>query len=226
MTSRPGDHGAPVDSSELDVLRRQLDREQTARREAESLLEDKSRELWEANAALGQAVSKLQELSAHDPLTGLSNRRALDDWVASRRTHQVRSGNLVGVLLVDVDHFKGINDQHGHAAGDQVLRAIAQRMTAQVRADDLVVRLGGDELVVMLAGVRDLASCVRVGQKIHDAVGQPLGLDEETLSPSVSIGAAVMPADGDLEDAMRRADAALYRAKDAGRGVVAPADPT
>ena len=219
MPEQPTPDGNPS-PADLDLLRRQLARERAARQEAERLLEDKSRQLWEANQALTDAVARLQELSEHDPLTGLSNRRALEEWLSRRRVHRPRTGTLIGVLVIDVDHFKEVNDTYGHAAGDQVLRALAARIGGVVRADDLVVRQGGDEMLVLLDGVHDLDSCVAVATKVHAAATLPLGLDDVELHPSVSIGAAVMTASDELSDAMVRADTALYRAKAAGRGVV------
>jgi diguanylate cyclase (GGDEF)-like protein len=208
---------------EIALLHRKLDRERHARQEAERLLEDKSRLLWEANAALTDAVVRLQELSERDPLTGLSNRRALDEWLERRRACQPRTGDWIGVLAIDVDHFKTINDTHGHDVGDQVLRALARRIGGVVRADDLVVRQGGDEILVVLAGVRDGANSHAVGEKVLEAATAPLELGGITLVPSLSIGAAAMPPDGDLQETIRSADRALYRAKEAGRGIVASA---
>jgi diguanylate cyclase (GGDEF)-like protein len=172
----------------------------------------------EASAALARAYSHrdAEARAATDALTGLPNRRYFDEFVgllAQRR----RAGDAVGILMVDIDRFKALNDTHGHATGDAVLRAVGRAIVAAVREDDVPARFGGEEFVVLLrnpnAGV-----AVEIGERIRAAVR---GLDLRQLGVkqvSVSIGVAVAGGpDERIEDLIETADRALYRAKRAGR---------
>ena len=206
---------------ELERLERRLARERAARQEAERLLESKSRELWDANSSLNSAVQQLTHLSAHDELTGLANRRALQVWMAARRTLTPRTGEHVGIITIDLDHFKELNDSLGHAAGDWLLQTLATRLSVVVRSEDLVVRMGGDELLVLLNGVHDAAGAKAVATKVLDALRLPVDFGAETLYPSTSIGVTMLGQDEDPEEALRRADAAMYEAKAAGGDRVA-----
>jgi diguanylate cyclase (GGDEF)-like protein len=178
----------------------------------------------EASAALARAYSHrdAEARAATDALTGLPNRRYFDEFVgllAQRR----RAGDAVGILMVDIDRFKALNDRHGHATGDAVLRAVARAIVGAVREDDVPARFGGEEFVVLLrnpaAGV-----AVDVGERIRGAVR---GLDLRRLGVqrvSVSIGVAVAGGpDEPIEDLIEMADRALYRAKRAGRDRVVAA---
>jgi len=164
---------------------------------------------------LAEANEVLVELAHVDGLTGLGNRRALDR--ARERLADEQGGS--SVIVVDVDRFKQVNDVHGHAAGDEVLRAVADRLRAETRAGDVVVRAGGDEFVVILEGTsgavaREIADrfCARIGEA-------PIDVGGSALAVSVSVGVA--SGDGDVDALVRRADEALYEAKRAGRDGVA-----
>ena len=172
----------------------------------------------EASAALARAYSHrdAEARASTDSLTGLPNRRYFDEFVglvAQRR----RAGDAVGILMVDIDRFKALNDRHGHATGDAVLRAVGGAIVAAVREDDVPARFGGEEFVVLLrnpnAGV-----AAEVGERIRAAVR---GLDLRRLGVervSVSVGVAVADTPDDpIEDLIETADRALYRAKRAGR---------
>ena len=208
-------------------LERRLARERAARQEAERLLESKSRELWGANSSLNSAVEQLTHLSAHDELTGLSNRRALQVWLASQRTRRPRTGEHVGIITIDLDHFKELNDTLGHAAGDWLLQTLATRLSVVVRTEDLVVRMGGDEILILLGGVHDSAGVKDVATKVLEALRLPVDFGAETLYPSTSIGVTMLGPDEDPEEALRRADIAMYEAKAAGgdRLACAPIEP-
>lgn len=160
-------------------------------------------------------------LATHDVLTSLPNRYLLGD----RFTHAVhswqRNGNRFAVILIDLDHFKEINDQHGHEVGDEVLRAAAGRMTEELRSCDTIARYGGDEFVVLLTNVLDASDARQVGEKLLAAVSRPVTTSAGNLPLSCSIGIALCPDHGtDLDTLRRRADLAMYSAKQAGRRAV------
>ena len=147
-----------------------------------------------------------------DPLTGVANRTALRRWLDD-------AGGPVTVAMVDLDDFKPVNDTYGHEAGDAVLRAVAERLVAHVREDDLVVRLGGDEFVVAFAPDAPTEAVASSGPRLAAAVGRPIRLDHRT---TVAVRASVGVATGPPSEVIRLADAALYDAKRAKR---APASP-
>jgi diguanylate cyclase (GGDEF)-like protein len=200
----------------VEQLERRLTRERAARREAEHLLETKSRELWAANNSLNSAVAQLTTLSAHDELTGLPNRRALQDWMTARRTLKPRTGEHVGIISLDLDRFKDVNDTLGHAAGDLLLQALSTRLGGVVRGEDLVVRMGGDEILVLLTGIHDCDDVEVVATKALEAIRLPVDFGADTVYPAASIGVTVQQLGEDPEHALRRADAAMYEAKAAG----------
>jgi diguanylate cyclase (GGDEF)-like protein len=205
-------------------LERRLMRERAARQEAERLLEVKSRELWEANSALSSAVEQLEHASSHDELTGLANRRALEPWMREHSTRIPRTGSLVGVISIDLDRFKEVNDSLGHAAGDHLLQEIAARISDLVRAEDLVVREGGDEILVLLNGIHDCTGVLGVAQKVLDSIRRPVDAEDSTIYPSASMGATVQLPGEEAGLALRRADRAMYEAKAAGGDRVVCAD--
>ena len=165
---------------------------------------------------LHAAEAGLRHLALTDALTGLANRRhALDQLdrasSASRRWHLP-----IGVLLVDVDHFKAVNDTHGHDVGDEVLAEVAARLSCAVREEDLVARWGGEEFLVLTVGV-DAGGAVALARRLHRAVAdRPVDLaDASPLAVTVSVGVA--HGGGDHHPLLVEADRALYRAKDQGR---------
>ncbi|WP_203727563.1 GGDEF domain-containing protein [Paractinoplanes durhamensis] len=165
----------------------------------------------------------LAHQATHDPLTGLGNRTAL----AERATalFDGETTRHVGVLMLDLDGFKPINDTHGHSAGDKVLRAVADRLRAQLRLDDLAVRLGGDEFVILLADVRDQAHAAEIGERILRSLRAPLDLGPAAVPVLASAGLAVgATSDTSFEDLLHRADASLYTAKDSGKNVLRMAE--
>jgi diguanylate cyclase (GGDEF)-like protein len=151
-----------------------------------------------------------------DHLTGVANRRSLDP-VLSRH-----AGRPVGLLLLDLDHFKAINDRFGHAAGDAVLVAVADRLRTSVRADDAVVRMGGEEFLVVLRDIADEAQLRAVGEQLRERISsEPIDAHGQLLSVTTSIGGASLAAsDDDFEAGVQRADRALYAAKQSGRDCV------
>ena len=167
---------------------------------------------------------QLLEQADNDTLTGVANRRQLSRRMAELLGHPPRTGARLAVLYCDLDHFKDINDVHGHAAGDLVLAAVAAAIRGAVRDQDLVARLGGDEFVVLLDGVRGRDDARAVAEKVLAAVRVPVDIGDATVTPRASIGVALLEPGEDEDAVIARADAALYAAKDAGRdrAVVAP----
>lgn len=171
-----------------------------------------------ANAALAeqlcQALQAMARQAGTDALTGLANRRALDAALDAQCALAQREGRPCAVLMLDLDHFKTINDTHGHAVGDAVLRAFGARLQAQLRVSDLCARYGGEEFVVLLAGT-PFEPAEEVGERLRAAVrGAPLA---EGVVTTVSVGTASYRAGDDAAALLARADAALYEAKRRGR---------
>lgn len=163
---------------------------------------------------------RLAQLATHDPLTGLLNRHGLEE--ALRRHFGTRPAQALVLCQVDVDHFKRINDNHGHAAGDVVLKGVAQALLGQVRGGDFVARLGGEEFLVGCSGA-DRAQALALAERLRSAVAQRCHAvaGGDSLGCTVSIGVSpVFSEAAAWEAALRDADAALYRAKQAGRNRV------
>jgi diguanylate cyclase (GGDEF)-like protein len=164
-----------------------------------------------------------RRLASTDELTGLLSRRRLLELGHREVIHARRHGRTLGVLLLDVDRFKLVNDQYGHAAGDAVLRAVAERCRAELRASDLLGRYGGDELCAILPELEE-AGARETAERLRAAVASlAVPHDGVTIRPTVSIGAVASPVDEETtpDELMRRADEALYEAKHAGRDRVA-----
>ncbi|MES2183374.1 MAG: diguanylate cyclase [Pseudomonadota bacterium] len=172
-------------------------------------------ELEARQAEMTRENAHLAHRATHDSLTGLPNRASFEARLARAIPAAATSGAHVAVLFLDGDRFKQINDTLGHAAGDAVLVAIAQRVKAQLRDRDLVARLGGDEFAVLLDSLHDAADAERVANAIEAAMAEPILLPEGgTLTTSVSIGLAVYPDQADdAETLVAAADAAMYRTK-------------
>ena len=175
-----------------------------------------------ANAERAAAQAELSHQAAHDSLTGLANRAQAMRLITAALSRAQRSGAVIGLLFIDLDGFKQVNDTLGHRAGDEVLRAAAVRMQEAVRAGDVVSRLGGDEFVVLLEPLDEQASAVGVAERLVDAVGQPMMLsDGHEARIGASVGVAIsQDASTDADLLLSEADLAVYRAKKAGRGRV------
>lgn len=169
-----------------------------------------------------QARERLELLAHHDPLTGLCNRANFEEEVEKSVARHARSGSPFAVVFVDLDHFKTINDEHGHAAGDAALIEAARRLTAGTRRSDTVARVGGDEFVLLLDDIGDSARLPVLLERIRASLEKPLvGLAAVACQLSASMGVAVFPADGaDPSTLVRNADAAMYAAKRAGRNCI------
>lgn len=178
----------------------------------------RTRDLTEANSRLRENEALLQRMARHDPLTGLANRLLLVDRINHGLAAARRNDSRLAVLLIDLDGFKPVNDNHGHAVGDQLLVVLADRLRRSVREVDTVARLGGDEFVIVLEAVQQVEDARRVAAKVVDEMGRPMALDGRELGVSASIGIALFPDDGlDAQTLLKRADEAMYKAKHAGR---------
>ncbi len=171
------------------------------------------------------AYAESQRLSAehehnakHDQLTGLANRRQLYE-IGDVILAQPLAEGRIGLLLIDLNHFKEVNDTLGHVAGDQVLREVARRIAIAARPGDLVVRLGGDEFAILLAGLPTPALAVPRAREILAMLDAPMEIDGMPLVIEASAGVALAPSSGGIEELLRRADVAMYEAKRAGNAV-------
>jgi diguanylate cyclase (GGDEF)-like protein len=161
---------------------------------------------------------RTRHLAEHDFLTDLPNRVLFLDRLQLALATARRQGTRLAVMFIDLDRFKQINDGHGHQAGDLVLKEVARRLVHCVRNVDTVSRLGGDEFVVLLTGIGGVDQAAHVASTVMDSVGQPIDVDGQLLSLSVSIGIAMFPGDGDqVESLLKNADVAMYHAKQSGR---------
>lgn len=168
--------------------------------------------------------AKLIELARTDPLTGLSNRRALMESLAAELDRMRRHLRPLSVLMIDIDFFKRVNDQHGHAAGDRVLRVVANLLRDNVRTTDALGRIGGEEFAIATVET-DGAAALELAERIRTAVATAkIDNGDQPLRVTISVGIAVARAHDTADRVLSRADAALYVAKDAGRNRVARAD--
>ena len=169
--------------------------------------------------AIRAATDRLRWTSEHDGLTDLPNRRAFQAHLQGATLRAMESSCSVGLLLLDLDHFKHVNDTLGHAAGDFLLRTFGQRLKEAVRASDFVARLGGDEFAIVLEGIKAQSDLLRVGQSIVARLQAPVTLEGRMICAGASIGGATYPEDAaTAHELYRSADTALYALKNAGRG--------
>ena len=167
---------------------------------------------------LKEVERQLERLAQKDTLTGLANRHAFNDGIAAALRRSQRAATRVALLFLDVDGFKKINDTLGHAAGDDVLREFARRLSASVRATDLVARLAGDEFVIVLEGIHTREECRFVARKIIAAMRPEFIAGDATVKVTTSIGVALgQGGESTPEALLKRADSALYAAKGHGR---------
>ena len=164
--------------------------------------------------SLQQSNIELEHLSSHDQLTRLPNRRFYDERMILALQRAAEHDGLTGLLFLDLNGFKKINDIHGHGAGDKLLVAVAQRVRQNLRETDLVARLGGDEFAVVLEDVNSPDQVARIAHKLSEAIEQPLAVRQTQLHFSASIGVAIYPIDGrQKQELEEKADKAMYLAK-------------
>ncbi|HSK82395.1 MAG TPA: EAL domain-containing protein [Rubrobacter sp.] len=171
---------------------------------------------------------ELERQASHDPLTGLYNRRVFVDRLgqALLRTRR-KNSTKVGVLFMDMDRFKTINDSLGHEAGDRLLVTVVERFKQHLRTEDVLARFGGDEFAVLLETVENPSEVIRVAQRIAECLREPFTVDDHQVSASTSVGITLgtAHANDDPEGMLRKADVAMYRAKEQGPGSYAVFDP-
>ena len=188
----------------------------------EARVEQRTADLQKTLQELSTANRQLAELSRRDSLTGLFNRQVLNEELERMLAQAKRSQQPIAMLMMDLDHFKKVNDKYGHLVGDACLQHVALRMQQRMRSNDLLVRFGGEEFAAALCdtdqhGAMDLAEQLRADLASHPCMHQGLAID---LSLSIGVYALIPHADSDREELLRRADQALYQAKAAGRNKV------
>lgn len=161
----------------------------------------------------------IRHMALHDVLTGLANRRYFEDMLARALSNALREGGCFGLVLIDLDGFKPINDRYGHAVGDVVLKAVAERLLRMTRAGDFCARIGGDEFTVILGGIDGEADLIQVADKIRAALAEPVPLgDGKSVAIGASVGHAICPDDGPgPENLVAVADRRMYQAKQGGK---------
>ncbi|CAM5286497.1 EAL domain-containing protein [Thauera mechernichensis] len=167
---------------------------------------------------LKENEARIRDLAYYDPLTGLPNRRLLEDRLQVELAHAARMRNRLAVMFVDLDRFKRINDSLGHGIGDRLLVEIASRLRACLREDDTVARMGGDEFLVILNNLAGPDEAAMTARRLVAALRRPVLIDEHELVVTTSLGISIYPDDSlDADTLIKNADVAMYRAKDEGR---------
>jgi diguanylate cyclase (GGDEF)-like protein/PAS domain S-box-containing protein len=193
-------------------------RDITERKRTEEELRQAAEELTRSNVELKLSEDRLRYLAYHDALTGLANRKQFYERLSQSIDWAHKNNQLVGLMFLDLDGFKQVNDTLGHDTGDQLLRVVAQRLTSSLRSSDIVSRLGGDEFTVILPGIPQLEYVAKVAEKILETLSQVFLLEGQNVFVTVSIGISIYPLDGEVEETLiKNADAAMYRAKQLGR---------
>ncbi len=163
-------------------------------------------------------AERLAELALNDPLTGLANRRLLDDRLAMALVHAQRNKSAMAVIYLDLDGFKEINDTFGHGVGDMLLKEVSERLRKTVREVDTVARLGGDEFVIVLGSISGTEYGAAVAARAIAAISQPYEIEGHRVEITISAGVSFYPENGEeAETLMERADLALYQAKAEGK---------
>jgi diguanylate cyclase (GGDEF)-like protein len=201
-------------STALRSLLRRIDVSQQEVATVERRSEEERRQLTES-------IDALKDLADHDPLTGLPNRRGIERFSTELMSDYQRNGRVFAAFVIDIDHFKSVNDTHGHAAGDAVIQRVGQLVDSTLRPSDRTARFGGEEFVSFLRDA-PLVRAGEVAERIRAAVeGAGVMHTDDVVRVTVSIGVTVVsPGDRDLQDVIERADAALYEAKSSGRNRV------
>lgn len=193
-------------------------RDITGRKRMEDELKRTAAELIRSNATLEQSASHLRHLANHDALTGLPNRKLFHERLDQSIEWAKEKSQPVGLLFLDLDGFKLINDTHGHDVGDLLLKAVAKRLTSCLRGSDTVSRLGGDEFTVILPAIPMAQGAAHVAEKILQTLAKPFVIEGHTIFVTTSIGISLYPQHGLTVDVLvKEADSAMYSAKDLGK---------
>ena len=207
-----------IRSTAAQAERAERERAEQAERHVEEL-NRYVKKLESAGRELEESREHFRHAAFHDALTGLPNRSLFTDHlrVALRRAQQ-NEKYLFGVLFLDLDRFKNINDSLGHPCGDELLKLVARRLEACIRQTDMVARFGGDEFAILLDAIQDTSDAVRVAEKVQQAISAPFKLASHEAITTASIGVALSTSGyTEAEDIIRDADTAMYRAKDRGK---------
>jgi diguanylate cyclase len=203
----------------VETLMNELAKATTRAEKLEASFAEKSREL----DVIRESLSKSEERAKTDILTGLANRRALEEFFRAAQTSAMEKGQPLSALLIDIDHFKKFNDSFGHGVGDQVLKLVAQALRERVREGDLPARYGGEELIAVLPGA-DLAACAATAERIRRSISERQMVRRSTGEPlpgiTVSIGVGQFQLGESMDELIDRCDRALYQAKKRGRNQV------
>lgn len=182
----------------------------------------KNREREQQYAALFNTTSELTHIANNDELTGLPNRRLLEDRMAQAIKTASRTRQIAAVLFLDLDFFKIVNDTYGHPVGDQLLKLVATRLKGLLRAEDTVARIGGDEFVILLSNLTSDLQAITMAEKVVKVLTEPFQLSGKSLNIGVSVGVALYPEhDTNEKNLIRHADNAMYAAKRQGRSCYA-----
>lgn len=212
----PGDKRALAQVRDLQEALASSQEEAIAARQQVLLLAETNARLHEIAAHREEAVEEARHFAYHDELTGLPNRALLLDRLNQALVRAKRQQTRLALFFLDLDGFKAINDKLGHAAGDKLLKRVAERLTSCIRGGDTACRYGGDEFVLLLPDIDDESHAWEVAQKTHARLARPCRFDDHSVAVTASIGVAVYPADGVTgSDLINRADLAMYRAKHA-----------
>ncbi len=203
-----------LDNIKIKYENANLAEELSLKRKVEAINHELKTEIGERQ----RAEERIWHLAYHDTLTGLPNRMLLQDRLSRALTHAQRRQGKIGILFIDLDRFKTVNDSLGHGMGDRLLQAVAERLLTTVRTGDTVARRGGDEFVLVLPEIADVGGAVQVADHILKSLSSPFKLDKQVLYATPSIGISIYPEDGeDVDTLLKHADIAMYAAKEAGR---------
>jgi diguanylate cyclase (GGDEF)-like protein len=188
----------------------------TAAKLQRSIIQAKKR--FELEKKLYDSYCQVRELAEKDSLTGLSNRYHFEEALKVSISNNVRYQSNIALLLLDLDHFKNINDTYGHEMGDKLLKCVARRINLCLRGNELFARLGGDEFAILITGLKYINDATAVAQRIIESLEAPIDIDGHTVQCGVSVGIAMHPHNADTaEELTKYADIAMYRAKKQGR---------
>jgi len=169
-------------------------------------------------AQLLENQQRLDHLAHHDQLTGLPNRHYLTAYLPQALAESKQHQHMLAVMFIDLDHFKHVNDSRGHEVGDRLLQEVARRIRTTTREQDVVIRMGGDEFVVVMRNAADMHQIHQAARRINRELDQPISIDGHLLVTTASIGVSLYPRDGaDISELLKHSDSAMYQAKEGGR---------
>lgn len=203
-----------------------LFRDITKRKNIEDSLNKANRELEKRLEEIQILQAQLREESIRDPLTNLYNRRYLEDSLRREFAHAHREKYPVSIIMADIDHFKRVNDTHGHSVGDGVLKELSDRLISSFRTEDIVCRYGGEEFIIVMPGASALTAFQRTEQFRKLMEEKEIIAGEKHINITISAGIAVYPKNGTMVDeVIKKADGYLYQAKSSGRNRVIAGEP-